>query len=64
MIQYITGHTYQIIDFPSCWAAAVPFAQQKCFLSLEGGRRMDVSPKQEAAEGCLLHWAYWWGPVH
>lgn len=23
---------------------------------------MDVSPKQEAAEGYLLHWAYWWGP--
>jgi len=34
MIQYITGHTYQIIDFPSCWAAAVPFAQQKCFFFL------------------------------
>lgn len=25
---------------------------------------MDVSPKQEAAEGCLLHWAYWWCPGH
>lgn len=45
MIQYITGHTYQFIDFLSCWAAAVPFALQKWDFFLQNGvGKVDVSP--------------------
>lgn len=58
MIQYIAGHTYQIIDFLSCWAAAVPFALQKWgFFSRRGwkGGRFSENWRQRAVASRTGH---------